>query len=255
MTDPEPMTATTYSHPQGAFWYRHLFMTVAGVCALFVLLTTAAMLLYPGGTSPIAKTHGYQFFVNFLSDLGQTRTQSGAYNYPSMLLFTTAMLSAGAGLAIFFIAFARYFAHGSTNKWATWSAWVAAGFGIVAALCFVGVGVTPYNLWYVVHETFAQWAFRFLLVAIALEIPAIRLSRGVPNSMLWVNVSFVAFLFGYIMLVMFGPTTGTLVGEEIHVVGQKVIVYVAIMTLGMQALLVKSRLGGLAQPAIAGVPR
>jgi hypothetical protein len=252
MTTPEPLAVSSavssnHSH-RSAFWYRRLFAIVAGICTSFLVLTTVAMFLYPGGAPPVASTHGYQFFINFLSDLGQTRTQSGAANYPSMLLFTAAMLAAGTGLGVFFIAFARWFADRSTSKWATRFAWAAAAVGLVAAVCFVGIGVTPYNLFYDVHEIFAQWAFRFLLAAMILEIPAIRLSRGVSNSMLWINVSFVVLLFGYILMVMFGPTTGTLVGEEIHVVGQKLIAYTAITSLFMQALLVRSH---MRWPAVA----
>jgi hypothetical protein len=222
------------------FRYQHLFALVASVCALFLLFTTTAMFLYPGGTGPIASTHGYRFFVNFLSDLGQTRTQSGAYNYPSMLLFTSSMVAAGIGLGVFFITFAHFFTGRSAHPWARRLTWAAAAAGGVAAICFIGVGVTPYNLFYVVHEAFAQWAFRFLLAAIILEIPAIRLGRNLPTGLFWINLSFVALLSGYILLVMFGPSTGTLIGEEIHVVGQKAIVYMAVATLFTQALLARS---------------
>jgi hypothetical protein len=205
------------------------------------------MFLYPGGTAPIATTHGYRFFVNFLSDLGQTRTQSGAYNYPSMLLFSSSMVVAGIGLGVFFIAFAHYFASRSKHVWARRLTWVAAAVGIVAAICFVGVGATPYNLFYVVHETFAQWAFRFLLAAIILEIPAIRLGCDIPIPLLWINMSFVVLLFGYLLLVMFGACTGTLASEEIHVVGQKFIVYLALSTVFTQALLVRLHLHRLVE--------
>ena len=242
MADLESLAVSTHQTPRSAFLYRHLFEIVASVCALFVLFTTVAMFLYPGGTAPLATTHGYRFFVNFLSDLGQTRTQSGAYNYPSMLLFTAAMIVAGVGLGVFFVAFARYFASRSVHIWARRLTWVAAAVGILAAICFIGVGATPYNLFYVVHETLAQWAFRFLLAAICLEIPAIRLGRGVPTPLLWINMSFVVLLFGYLLLVMFGPSTGTLVGEQVHVIGQKFIVYLAITTLFAQSLLVRSHL-------------
>lgn len=242
MADLEPLAVASYQTSRSASAYHQLFAIVTSVCALFVLLTTVAMFLYPGGTAPIAMTHGYRFFVNFLSDLGQTRTQSGAYNYPSMLLFTSAMLIAGAGLGMFFVAFARFFASKSTHAWARRLTWIAAGAGVLAAVCFIGVGVTPYNLLYVVHETFAQWAFRFLLLAITLEIPAIRLGRGIPNLLLWIDIAFVVLLFSYLLLIMFGPSTGTLAGEEIHVVGQKFIVYLAISTLFAQALLIRLHL-------------
>lgn len=225
--------------PRHAFWYRRLFTITATVCGVFVAFTTMAMFLYPGGTVPVAHTHGYQFFINFFSDLGQTRTQTGATNYPSMLLFSSAMAIVGSGLVVFFIAFARFFASKPAATWARRVNLVATIVGVTAALCFIGIGATPYNLFYMEHQAFVQWAFRSLLLAVILETIAIRGSQGIPTSLLRVNMAFVAVLFGYLMLMMFGPTTGTIIGDEIHAVGQKVIVYTAISTIFAQALLVR----------------
>lgn len=240
---PAPVIASPLSAPPTTpFWYRHLFGIVAGVCALFVVLTALAMFLYPGGTVPVAATRGYQFFVNFFSDLGQTRTQSGAWNYPSMVLFTTAMTTVGAGLGTFFVAFARVFASRSSHVWALRLNRSATVVGVVAAVCFAGVGATPYNLLFPEHQTFVQWAFRLLLVAVVLEIAALRLSSSVPPALLRVNVAFVAILFAYLLLMILGPSTHTLAGDEIHAVGQKLIVYIAVSTIFVQALLVRSHL-------------
>ncbi len=241
MADLEP-TLPPHQSPASAFVYRHLFALVTGVSVLFVVFTTLAMFLYPGGTNPVSRTHGYEFFVNFLSDLGQTQTQSGANNLPSMLLFTTAMTVVGAGLAVYFIAFARFFASRTESVWAKRLTWAAAVFGVLAAICFAGVGATPHNLFTVVHNNFAGFAFRFLLVAAALEIPAIRLSRGIPASVLWVNVTFVVILVGYVLLMMFGPGHNTLIGDEIQVTGQKLIVYTALTAVFARALLVRSHI-------------
>lgn len=224
------------------FWYRHLFGIVAGVCALFVALTALAMLLYPGGTVPIAATRGYQFFVNFFSDLGQTRTQSGAWNYPSMLLFTTAMTTVGAGLGTFFVAFGKIVATQAQAQWALRLNRAATAVGVAAAVCFVGVGATPYNVLFPEHQTFVQWAFRLLLVAVILETAALRLTSQIPAALLWVNLAFVAILSGYLLLMVFGPSTRTPIGDEIHAVGQKLIVYVAVTTIFVQALLVRAHL-------------
>lgn len=239
----ETAPAVTSKHSAlSAFWFRHLFGIVAGVSALFVILTGAAMLLYPGGTVPVAATHGYHFFINFFSDLGQTRTQSGASNYPSMLLFTSAMTTVGIGLGAFFVAFARFFAAKTTQPWARRLNWAATAVGVVAAVCFVGVGATPYNLFFMEHQAFTQWAFRLLLVALVLESAAIWQARGLPSSLLKVNVAFAMILFGYLLLMMYGPSTRTLIGDEIHAVGQKLIVYTAVTAIFVQALLIRAHL-------------
>lgn len=247
MAAPAPAHAThSQQAPSRAFVYRHLFTFVAVVSILFVVFTTLAMLLYPGGTPLTARTHGYEFFVNFLSDLGQTRTQSGALNYPSMVLFTTAMTVVGIGLGVYFVAFARFFAGRSAPVWMKRFAWAAAAFGILAGICFVGVGATPHNLFTAVHNTFAAWAFRFLLAAAVLEIPALRLSRGIPAAVLWVNLSFIGVLAVYLLLGVLGPSHGTLIGEEIQVGGQKIIAYAAILAVFARSLLVRSQIRQLA---------
>ena len=37
---------------------------------LFLVFTTVAMIMYPGGTIHDSSTEGYQFFYNFFSNLG-----------------------------------------------------------------------------------------------------------------------------------------------------------------------------------------
>ena len=243
MAQPAPAITLTSEHaPTAPLWYRHLFAIVAGLSALFVALTALAMVLYPGGTVPVAATRGYQFFVNFFSDLGQTRTQSGAWNYPSMVLFTTSMTMAGIGLGTFFVTFAKVFARKAPTSRALWLNRLATSVGVVAAVCFVGVGATPYNLLFPEHQAFVQWAFRLLLLAILLESSALWLTPHVPRVWLRVNITFVAILFAYLLLMMFGPSTSTLIGDEIHAVGQKLIVYIAISTISVRALLVRAHL-------------
>lgn len=229
-----------------AFWHRYvyqnIFRIVASVCTLFVVFTTVAMLLYPGGTVPVASTHGYLFFMNFFSDLGQVRTQSGALNYPSMVLFAVSMIAVGIGLGSFFLVFARFFAARATSPWAQRVNVLATLVGVVAAICFIGLGVSPHDMMFYQHQAFTQWAFRLLLVAVILEVVAIRLTRGIPASLLRVNVTFVIILFGYLLLMLFGPSTGNILGDEIHAVGQKLIVYTSVSTIFVQALLVKAHM-------------
>lgn len=221
---------------------RRTFDVIASICVLFVVFTKMAMFLYPGGAGPVATSHGYQFFVNFFSDLGQTRTQSGATNYPSMLLFSTAMISIGGAAGGFFVTFAHYFSTHQTTVWGRRLNRASTVFGLLAAGAFAGVGLTPSNLVMPVHLGIASGAFDLLMAAILLEIAAIRRTRGIPSSLLWVNIAFVAVLIAYIGLQALGPTSGTLLGDEINVTGQKIIVYTAIATIFAQSLLLRWRL-------------
>lgn len=258
MAEYEPAVTSEQTPPQHPFWYQRLFTIIAAVCVVFIAFTTTAMFLYPGGAVPIAHTHGYQFFINFFSDLGQTRTQLGASNYPSMILFTSAMATVGVGLAVFFIAFAKFFASKPATVWAKRVNIAATVVGLIAAVCFIGIGATPYNLLFLEHQAFVQWGFRSLLLAVILESVAIRGAKGISSTLLRVNVAFVVILFGYLMLMMFGPGTGTIIGDEIHAVGQKVIVYTALSTIFAQAFLVHSHInqpGEQVELAAAAVER
>lgn len=231
--------------------YRNIFAIIAAVCALFVAFTTLAMALYPGGAGPIRFTHGYLFFVNTFSDLGQIHTQSGASNYPSMLLFTTAMVTVGLGLGAFFVAFARFFHAHSPALWARRANLSATLVGVVAALGFVGVGLTPHDRFFLQHQAVTQWTFRLLLVAMILEMVALRLERRMPVSLLRVNTAFVIVLAGYLMVMFFGPSPANLIGTEVHAVSQKLIVYTSIGVIFAQALLVRTHMARLLPAVIA----
>jgi hypothetical protein len=76
---------------------RNLFTLSRGGIALAVVLTGAAMVVYPGGTMRNPGTNGYSFFQNFLSDLGARVAWGGRQNRASAVLF-------GAGFAILALA-------------------------------------------------------------------------------------------------------------------------------------------------------
>ncbi len=240
-TEHERGVAPAHAHPDMSR-LRRIFGVIAAICAMFVVFTTAAMLLYPGGAGPTATAHGYQFFLNFFSDLGRTRTQSGATNYPSMLLFSSAMIAVGGGAAAFFGAFSRYFATHETTLWGRRLNRAATRFGLLSALFFAGVGLTPSNLIMPAHLVASQGAFYLLLAAVLLEIAAIRRTPSISSSLLWVNGAFVVVLLGYVGLMTFGPTSNTLLGAEINATSQKIIVYTAIATIFAQAALLRWRL-------------
>ena len=91
------------------FWQKHAYRYAILTCGLFVLLTVIAMFTYPGGTYTGESTSGYDFFRNFFSDLGRVRVMDGTPNTVSLVLFFLALVLAGSGLIVFFIAFRAFF--------------------------------------------------------------------------------------------------------------------------------------------------
>jgi|SRR5579859_5201867 len=224
---------------RSAFWQVGVFrITIAG-SILFFLLTIIAMLLYPGGTMVDPHMQGYSFFLNFFSDLGRTTTFSGQSNLASRMLFTTSLTIVALSLALFFLAFTRFFI-GSAS--ALRLSRLGAVFGIATSICFVGVACVPADLYRQVHNLFVNAGFSSFLVAILLLFMAILLRPGFPRRFAWVFGAFALLLAGYVLLLIFGPPARTPAGEIVQATGQKIIVYASILSILIQALNVQSLL-------------
>jgi len=209
-----------------------VFSLVMIGCALFVALTTVAMLFYRGGTYADPSAEGYSFFANFFSELGLTVTRAGEPNTVSAVLWFVAMSAAGAGLVLFFIAFRQFF---TSSRWG----WLLSGLGslvgIFSGICFVGVALTPANLYLGAHGRFVLWAFQAFPVAAVLYGVAILREPAYPNRYGWVFLGFAVLLVLYVALMLTGPGRDSFQGLVIQVVGQKIIVYASLLTIFIEA--------------------
>jgi len=216
------------------FWQKHVYRFVFIGCGLFVLLTVAAMFAYPGGTFTGETTEGYDFFRNFFSDLGRVTAPNGRPNTVSLILFFTALTLAGIGLVLFFVAFRDFFTNDATGNLLSLLGTVI---GIASGLCFVGIACAPYDLLFDIHYQLVFWAFRTFLIAVAVYSLVIFRQSAYPRRYGWIFVAFTVFLAGYILLLEFGPEATTPAGLVIQATGQKVIVYVSILSVMAQSWL------------------
>jgi hypothetical protein len=216
----------------GAFGQARRAEFLMAASALFVLLTVAAMLAYPGGALYDHGSHGYLFFQNFFSDLGATKTYSGHSNTTSHVLFIIALI--GVGLAMI----------GFSTTWRVIAARRGAGRGfggvaqaaaIVSGLGFIGIAITPWDKVLDAHNAFVKLAFGVLLVFI-LCLLALQLRNGWPALFVAVNVAYVIVLAMYVLVLFVGPGLGTRNGLEFQVAAQKIIVYSSILNIGVQAV-------------------
>ena len=218
---------------RSSFWQKKAFPLVAVGSVQFVVLTLVAMLFYPGGTITDPATRGYSFFSNFFSELGLTRTHSGGPNTISFILFFVALTLAGAGLALFFVAFRSFFVQSMASK--VLSA-IGSLFGVISGICFIGVAWAPANLQPALHGQFVMWAFQAFPVAVILYAGAILLHKSYPKRFAAVYLAFAALLVLYVVLMMRGPGFATPQGLMIQATGQKAIVYASIVTTFIQSL-------------------
>jgi len=208
--------------------YRFAFIG----CGLFVLLTVIAMFTYPGGTFTDRTTVGYDFFHNFFSDLGRVTAPNEEPNTASMILFILALTIVGIGMILFFIAFRNFFTSDRTGKWISL---IGSIVGVATGLCFVVIAFAPYDLFFDIHYQSVFWAFRTFLVAVGIYAYVIFRQNNYPRNYGWIFVVFTLFLAGYMGLLEFGPEATTNSGLVIQATGQKIIVYVSIISVMAQS--------------------
>jgi hypothetical protein len=221
-------------------WQHKLFGLAIGACLAFLVLTTAAMVVFPGGTIQNHSQAHYLFFENPLSDLGRTRLFDGRSNLVSMTLFVAAMLAGGAGLAAFFVAFAWSMRESAVARVCSGG---GAVLGIVASACFVGVACTPWDLYMRLHIQFVLCAFRSLLLATVLNLIATVVDDHRGYRLIGPFVAFIVILFGYIILLTAGLSGGPASDAVIQATGQKIVVYAALIMVIVQSRQMRQRHG------------
>jgi hypothetical protein len=217
---------------QSSFWKKKALQTALAGCIGFVLLTLVAMLAYPGGTVTDHSTQGYRFSENFFSDLGRILARNGQSNLPSMAMFVLGLSGAAAALGIFFISYAQYF---SQPIYLRILAWLGSATGVASAICFLGIAWTPTDLNRFLHVQFVLWAFRLFLVAVIFYIPTLLLGSQLPRQQAIVLLVFAGLLAAYLVLLTSGPRADSPDGLLIQAVGQKIIVYASIVSIGLLA--------------------
>ncbi len=212
---------------------RQLYLTIAIGCAAFVILTLIAMLTYAGGTVDDHAASGYSFTHNFLSNLGMVTALSGKPNWVSAILFFLSLSAAGACLVIFFIIFPRFFQNTHLQKV---HSLIGSGLGVLAGISFIGIAFAPADLVRPVHIQFVMWAFRLFPLAVLFYVPVMFMDKRYPKRYAWVFTVFCLMLIGYYLLMTNGPSFSSPDGLVIQVVGQKVISYTSILSIGLQSL-------------------
>ena len=81
-----------------------------------------------------------------------------------------------------------------------------------------------------------MWAFRLFPLAVLFYVPAMFMDKHYPKVYAWVFTVFCLMLIGYYILLTSGPDFDTANGLVIQVVGQKVIAYASILSIGIQSM-------------------
>jgi len=200
--------------------------------AQFVVLSFGAMLFYPGGAMYQPGARRYLFFENFFSDLGATVTRRSQSNLAAMILFAVGLTSVGIGLGLASPTWKRVIARKNRMMFFGHAAEVLS---LLAAICYVGIAVTPWNLMLGLHMFFVQGAFT-LLLGFVVCLTLLELQNDWPVRYITSNVLYVIVLSLYVFVLFDGPNLETLPGLVFQVTAQKIIVYTSILNLAYQTL-------------------
>jgi hypothetical membrane protein len=191
------------------------------------------MLIYPGGTYRDRSTSGYQFFHNFLSDLGATVTFSGQSNPIGAVLFVASLVVLVVGMGGILAGLARVY---SRSPRAVPLIRLAVVAGVFVCACFIGVAATPENRFRSTHVLFTKLAFRvFPVVPLFLGLGASRGERSSGVGVAW--VAMIALLTAYVVVLDFGPRASTPIGLVVQVTAQKLVAVGAVLLLVYQSIL------------------
>jgi hypothetical membrane protein len=224
---------------------RQLYLFIAVGCAMFVVLTFIAMLTYPGGSVDNHAVRGYSFTHSFLSNLGMVTSLSGEPNWVSAVLFFISLAAAGICLVMFFILYPRFF---QSSRLQQVLCVIGSTFGVLAGISFVGIAFTPTDIARPAHVQFVIWAFRLFPLAVLFYVPVLFMDKNYPKVYAWVFAVFCLMLIGYYLLITEGPSFTSPEGLAIQVVGQKIIAYASILSIGIQSLGAYRFLGKSYQP-------
>jgi hypothetical protein len=138
----------------------------------YVVAVVIAILLYPGGNHIELDQVGYSLHKNFLSELGFHKTMSGDLNFFSSFFWNTAMyMLLLQGIAFLFIP--SLFRE---NRYSFAFACLGTLFMFPACIFFVGVALTPGDIFFDAHIFTTTTAFNLYTVSIFFYVLAFILS-------------------------------------------------------------------------------
>ncbi len=215
-------------------WRKFIFnFTILGGIQ-YVVVTIIAMLFYSGGSKSNPANTTYLWSENFLSDLGRMSTFTGESNIiPSYLYCITLSITGISAICLFFLVWELYKRQNSHRILTSLMLFL----GILAGGHLIGIAWSPSDTKPIPHGASVMGAFLFLFLALSLLMITIYRTSYYPN--IYAHVLGIASfsLLGYLglMFIVKNPNID-FDGLTLHVVGQKIVVYMLILSLSIQGL-------------------
>lgn len=197
----------------------------------YAVVTWWLMSFYPGGRIGLQDSIGYDFMMNFLSDLGRT-SRFGRGPNPTAFGYMVTLSWAGISTIIFFSALSYYFLKVTKSSVAV----LVLILGVIAGGGYIGVALNPINEGYWDHVKYVQWGFiGFWCMTLAVAYCIFR-SPGFSNFYGRMLIVFAIVLGIQICIMIFGPRSWS--SDEalfLQVTAQKIVVYSEIIAMALLA--------------------
>jgi hypothetical membrane protein len=188
----------------------------------YLVLSTIAMALYPGGTKYNNLTIGYLFWNNMLSDMGRTVAHNGTSNLVSCALFIMTMCLLAFAFVPFYVELTKQFT--STQRCMKYAR-VAGLLGIITGSLLALSASFPQDLFPQLHLRLAQASFVALAPSMIVYWWLVRGNRGFPRPCAPALLAFAIIILAGIMVTIASGTGIDAVTVTVQATTQKVMVY------------------------------
>ncbi len=206
---------------------KQMIITIIGMIQ-FILVSLICMFLYSGGTYMDNSSEGYDFFNNVFSDLGRLVALNGDSNLFSCIIYNSSLIFLGI-TAIFFCIGMYQILETPGKKNAIEK--LGYALGIISAVSFIGVGLTPYDILGTAHGISLRLGFISAIAMFLLLALSILKTKHMP--LVYAIIYFICIIAQIIYtLVIFDAFA---ISETTEVVIQKIVVYMMFCTFILQA--------------------
>ncbi|MFX1239326.1 MAG: hypothetical protein ACFE8P_16620 [Promethearchaeota archaeon] len=216
-------------------WREWAFKFMLIACIQWFILSTLAMIFYAGGTYINHNAPGYSFWANFFSDAGRTKGYNGNPNIASCILWNTALSIFSVSLIFFAIAFQGFFTKAKTEKYLSILGSIS---GVFAGIFFIGLALTPWDIYTIVHLMLYIPAFLFSFLMAFFYTIVILLNKSYPNRYALIFLAFTIILAVYLIFFFFRlsiepfrVSIETTEGLTMYATTQKIVAYVSFISI------------------------
>lgn len=189
---------------------------------------------YPGGTILERNGQGgYDYWYNYLSDLGRRRAWNREVNKCSNQFFDSALYLAAGAIILFFWLIPPVLRQKRLRR----AAVIGGLLGTTSALAYLGIAWFPLDVNYRMHTVFVRVGFISFFALSWLFAATIRREKAYPNVFAYVMYIFAAVFLLQISIMLFGPRAWTSPNALwLQVTAQKVIVGLQLVVMFLQII-------------------